>query len=527
MHTLSNTTVVLDTGILPLRRLLQYWYHVREAQLLGHVLSGYENTCVEKGIGVHNGSRLRMGSDTGVRGHFLLQTIPKPWGRASRRCPYQMHSVPARMVPEHSRQHCIKRPPIAPFSTHGSQNEAALGAEVGLGSYLQSGYLVSRPLLSRSFSANRTVQLNIMPLDSTLATSIIRIKFLGLYLDTTFDNVDAAMWSVCEISAGLTCACLPTLRPLAARYLPRYFGYQRAGVLMFNRHGKSIPPPLPLHQRPIWYGAESPKLTVDSGVALKSGKMAARSVTTDLDVPFDDYHKPPQYVYAAHSPKAAHPATTMPPQRPTLSRLISSSSSRRHSTPESAADRTEIIVIGLQCVRTGEGPPQERADGGDVVQQPGSVYRGWRNSEADSFSQQMHGPRETTWSTPSTATVPVVFWEDGRNLASPQYHHPEWPVCLQQQDRGFDHIHQNNVAAQFGNEFEGHAATTITRPGDLMMPATSDTPSTTQWYADAGRTEEANLEHIQGNNNRNRNSNRTSNSNNGLRSFWRWRRKNV
>ncbi|KAK8008969.1 satratoxin biosynthesis SC1 cluster protein 4 [Apiospora marii] len=332
----------------------------------------------------------------------------------------------------------------------------------------------------------------------TLAASIIRIKFLGLYLDTTFDNADAAMWSICEISAGLTCACLPTLRPLTARYLPRYFGYQRAGVLVFNRYGKSIPPPLPLHQRPIWYGAESPELALDTGVALSSGKTVARSVTTELDAPFDDYHKPPQYVYAAHPPKAAHPATTIAPQRPTLSRLISSSSSRRHSTPESAADRTEIIIIGLQCVRSGEGSPsQDRAaDGGDGgVQQPDSVYQGWRNSETGSFGREMTG------SAPSATTVPVVFWDDGRNLPYSRYpHHPDSPIDLRQ-GRGLDDVH--NMAAQYGIEFEGNAAT-ATRPGDLMMPATPDTPSTTQWYADAGRVEEANLNHIQGNN---RNSN--------------------
>ncbi|KAK8122017.1 hypothetical protein PG984_010687 [Apiospora sp. TS-2023a] len=348
----------------------------------------------------------------------------------------------------------------------------------------------------------------------TLATSIIRIKFLGLDLDTTFDNVDAAMWSVCEISAGLTCACLPTLRPLAARYIPRYFDYQRAGVLVYNRRGRSIPPPLPLHQRPIWYGAESPKLALDSGVAFKSGKTAARSVTTELRDSFfeDNYQKPPQYVYAASSPKAAHPATTSPPQRPTLSRMISSSSSRRHSSPESAADRTEVIIIGLQCLHSGDGP-QDRADGGEGVQPPDSVYRVWRNSETGSFGQQLHGSRETIRSTHS---VPMVLWDDGRNLTSPRYRHPDSAAGLQQQDRGFDYLHNNNVAAQYGHEVEGNAATT-THPGVLMMPTTPNTTSTTHWYNDAIRLEEANLEHIQGNNN--------NSNNNRVHSFWwRWRR---
>lgn len=340
------------------------------------------------------------------------------------------------------------------------------------------------------------------------------------------------MWSLCEISAGLTCACLPTLRPLAARYLPRYFSYQRAGVMVFNRRGKPIPPPLPLHQRPIWYGGESAKFALDSAVALRRGKTGARSVTTELGATFDDeddFHKPPQYVYAASSPKAPHPATTIPPQRPTLSRLISSSSSRWHSSPESAVDRTEIIVIGLQCHHPGEGPQDRAADGGgDSVQQPDSVYRGWRNTEVGSFGQQLqHGSRETTRSTHSATTVPVVFWDDGRSLTYPQYHQTDSPTGLQHQGRGFDDIHNhNNVTAQYGNEVEGNAATTTTtttHPGYLMTPTTPNTPrSTAQWYADAGRMEEANFEHIQGNNNHNSSSNSSINRVHSF--FLRWRR---
>ncbi|KAK7962640.1 uncharacterized protein PG986_003465 [Apiospora aurea] len=235
----------------------------------------------------------------------------------------------------------------------------------------------------------------------TLAASIVRIRFLGLYIDTTFDNVDAAMWSLCEISSGLTCACLPTLRPLAARYFPRHFSYQRAGLLVLNRHGKAIPPPLPLHQRPMWYGADSPTLGFYTGVPLKNGKTAARSITTELlsatVVGEDDYHEVQKHVLAEDSPKAHHhmsahgpkypattttmTATTTTPQRPPLSRLISDSSLRRHSTPEGPTDRTEIIVIGLQCAQSGESHGFADGGGNAVVQQPGSVYRGWRNSE--------------------------------------------------------------------------------------------------------------------------------------------------
>lgn len=54
----------------------------------------------------------------------------------------------------------------------------------------------------------------------TVAVSIVRIKFLKLSADGTWDNVEAAAWSVSELCSGIICASLPTLRPLLARFIP-------------------------------------------------------------------------------------------------------------------------------------------------------------------------------------------------------------------------------------------------------------------------------------------------------------------
>lgn len=43
--------------------------------------------------------------------------------------------------------------------------------------------------------------------------------------DETYTNVEPAIWTVVEQSLGITCACLPTLRPLFGRLL---FGTSRA-----------------------------------------------------------------------------------------------------------------------------------------------------------------------------------------------------------------------------------------------------------------------------------------------------------
>ncbi|EJT78183.1 hypothetical protein GGTG_03285 [Gaeumannomyces tritici R3-111a-1] len=58
----------------------------------------------------------------------------------------------------------------------------------------------------------------------TCGISASRIRFLGNPVDTTWENLDAEFWSLAEICSGIVCAVLPTLRPLAGRCFPRYFG---------------------------------------------------------------------------------------------------------------------------------------------------------------------------------------------------------------------------------------------------------------------------------------------------------------
>jgi len=57
--------------------------------------------------------------------------------------------------------------------------------------------------------------------DSVFIASIIRVvMFKELKLeDETYTNVEPAIWTVVEQSLGITCACLPTLRPLFGRLL--------------------------------------------------------------------------------------------------------------------------------------------------------------------------------------------------------------------------------------------------------------------------------------------------------------------
>ncbi|KAJ0106986.1 hypothetical protein J7T55_011081 [Diaporthe amygdali] len=51
------------------------------------------------------------------------------------------------------------------------------------------------------------------------SVSFVRIEFLNLGDDPTYNNIAPAGWSFGELCAGLVTACLPTLRPLLFRVL--------------------------------------------------------------------------------------------------------------------------------------------------------------------------------------------------------------------------------------------------------------------------------------------------------------------
>ncbi|KAB5578149.1 hypothetical protein GE09DRAFT_1088676 [Coniochaeta sp. 2T2.1] len=54
----------------------------------------------------------------------------------------------------------------------------------------------------------------------TCAISIIRIQYLHLSEDTTWDNVPSSCWSIGELCSAILCVCLPVLRPLISKIFP-------------------------------------------------------------------------------------------------------------------------------------------------------------------------------------------------------------------------------------------------------------------------------------------------------------------
>ncbi|KAJ9419661.1 hypothetical protein FOXG_19626 [Fusarium oxysporum f. sp. lycopersici 4287] len=51
----------------------------------------------------------------------------------------------------------------------------------------------------------------------TIGVSILRLQYLTPQPDQTWWNVTAASWSLAELVSAITCACLPTLKPLLVR----------------------------------------------------------------------------------------------------------------------------------------------------------------------------------------------------------------------------------------------------------------------------------------------------------------------
>ncbi|KAF2466018.1 uncharacterized protein BDR25DRAFT_238612 [Lindgomyces ingoldianus] len=55
--------------------------------------------------------------------------------------------------------------------------------------------------------------------------SLVRLSTLHKGINTTdpmWDNAPTAYWSVVELNCGILCACLPTLRPLISKIVPRF-----------------------------------------------------------------------------------------------------------------------------------------------------------------------------------------------------------------------------------------------------------------------------------------------------------------
>ncbi|PKS12632.1 hypothetical protein jhhlp_000840 [Lomentospora prolificans] len=74
----------------------------------------------------------------------------------------------------------------------------------------------------------------------TVAISVIRIKFLKQAEDITWENVESSGWSLGELTSALTCACLPTLRPLVSRFIPSLATAPQRSTMGYKKNTNNI-----------------------------------------------------------------------------------------------------------------------------------------------------------------------------------------------------------------------------------------------------------------------------------------------
>ncbi|ETS73970.1 hypothetical protein PFICI_13836 [Pestalotiopsis fici W106-1] len=69
----------------------------------------------------------------------------------------------------------------------------------------------------------------------TCLISSLRMFALKKTADMTYDAASLLCWSIAEVASGVTCACIPTLRPLASKYLSSAFGSSGSGNRQSSR----------------------------------------------------------------------------------------------------------------------------------------------------------------------------------------------------------------------------------------------------------------------------------------------------
>ncbi|KAM5356794.1 hypothetical protein ACJ41O_003440 [Fusarium nematophilum] len=63
----------------------------------------------------------------------------------------------------------------------------------------------------------------------TIGVSVARMQWLTPIADLTWGNVTPASWSLAEATTAISCACLPTLKPLVVRAKPFFRKFSTAG----------------------------------------------------------------------------------------------------------------------------------------------------------------------------------------------------------------------------------------------------------------------------------------------------------
>lgn len=152
------------------------------------------------------------------------------------------------------------------------------------------------------------------PYNSTCAISLIRLTYLKESDDFTYTNVQSSAWSTSELCCGISCACLPTLKPLVSKIKPRWItSYARSRANRTEtglRYGKSGLE----GGTELKHGTHRSRATHESATSktMSSLKSKTYAVMDDLDADLDEE----QGIPARRQPEITRysPANTSPKQ---------------------------------------------------------------------------------------------------------------------------------------------------------------------------------------------------------------------
>lgn len=127
-------------------------------------------------------------------------------------------------------KHSLRFDIAPPACITSSASHIAATPEAGGDSYLSIWRIVSSLIALTIYPVSPELSANFSVHRSACIASILRLRVLYVSTvskDLTWDKAPTVTWSAIELSMGIFCACIPTLRPLACHLFPKAFKPQR------------------------------------------------------------------------------------------------------------------------------------------------------------------------------------------------------------------------------------------------------------------------------------------------------------
>ncbi|KAK8078832.1 hypothetical protein PG994_002639 [Apiospora phragmitis] len=272
----------------------------------------------------------------------------------------------------------------------------------------------------------------------TCGVAAIRIMYFREYSDPTWESVDPAILSLTELCSGTICLCLPTLRPLVARWLPASLNSTAASATskggnrstanrspVDNNHGGGGGGGGDLEKASLGLPKRPPPAPIQAAVAVLARRPSASLQRPSASGSDSDF------IYGLETARKAVPAQTPSPEPlpvcvPIIRRPLKlgggggsgggSNSSRRSST---TAETSSVVRFAAM-----PAAPLSSFSAQQKQKQQGNYYYAHRNNSSHPGNNYLRGQSSSNWLLESrvsteigTSSSPVPS-EERRTLGS-------------------------------------------------------------------------------------------------------------